>query len=208
MYFVKTPYIFPLFYHNIIWKMPGRDKVIYITFDDGPDKNVTLQILDILNKFGAKATFFCIGKKAEENPDIINKIISSGHTTGNHSYDHRKVRYNKSKDFIYNIEMCNKVLRSKLLRPPYGRISFRQIRLLRNRYKIILWSLLPGDFDKRVSKEICLTRSIKHTKSGTIIVFHDNLIAKDKVLYVLPKYIKHFTNKGFIFKAIDAAMFR
>jgi len=186
--------------------MPGRDKVIYITFDDGPDKNTTHQILEILNKFGAKATFFCIGKKVEENPDIVKQIISVGHNIGNHSYNHKKVRFNKSQDFINNIEMCNIVLRSKLLRPPYGRISFRQIRLLRNKYKIILWSLLPGDFDKRISKEECLARSIKHTKSGTIIVFHDNLVAKDKVLYVLPKYIEHFTKIGYIFKALDAEM--
>ena len=208
MYFVKTPHIITLIYKSLIWKIPGKEKVIYLTFDDGPDKNVTPQILEILKKYNAKATFFCIGKKAEGNPEIIQQIISSGHAIGNHSYDHIKSRFAKSADFINNIEKCNTFLGSKLLRPPYGRISFKQIRSLKNKYKIILWSVMPGDFDKKVTKERCLARSLKHTKSGTIIVYHDNLIAKRKVLYVLPEYLEPFTKKGFVFKAINAEMLR
>ncbi|MBC8488447.1 MAG: polysaccharide deacetylase family protein [Bacteroidetes bacterium] len=207
MYFVKTPKIITLLYRNLIWEIPNTEKKIYLTFDDGPDKDVTLQILEILDNYKTKATFFCLGKKAEKNPEIISQILSCGHKIGNHTYNHLNGRKTNSGEYLQDIKKCDKILDTKLFRPPYGKITRKQIKELKDNYKIILWTVLPGDFHKNVTKEQCYKRSIRHTKSGTIIVFHDNIQTEEKVLYVLPKFLEHFISKGYTFEPINDELF-
>lgn len=203
MYFVKTPGIAHIFYRDLVWSIPGNEQKIYLTFDDGPDNSTTPRILDILNEHEINATFFCVGDKAKKHNKIIERIIAQRHSIGNHSYSHLKGTKVKTEDFIQDVEKCNEVIHSKLFRPPYGKLTRQQTRLLKEKYKIVMWSVLPGDFDDKVSKESCLIRSIKNTTKGTIIVFHDNLKTIDKVTYVLPKYIEHFKNLGFTFEPLE-----
>ena len=208
MYFVKTPKIISYYYKDLIWKIPEKENKIYLTFDDGPGKRTTSSILDILDQYNAKATFFCIGNKAKENSKIIDQIREKGHAIGNHSHSHLNGNKTSAEEFFADIEKCNEVLQSNLFRPPYGKITRQQIKKLKNQYKIILWSLLPGDFDKNTSKEKCLRRSIKNTTKGTIIVFHDNLKTIDKIIYTLPKYLEHFSKSGFIFEPLGDHLFQ
>jgi len=207
MYFVKTPEIIRYYYKDVIWKIPDEEKSIFLTFDDGPDERTTNSILKILDQYNVKVTFFCVGKKAKENLKIIEKIGGNGHTIGNHSYSHVNGWRVKTDEYLKDIDKCNEVLHSKLFRPPYGKISRQQIKVIKNQYDIVLWSVLPGDFDKNVSKEKCLLRSINNTTSGTIIVFHDNINTIDKVIYCLPKYLEHFTKSGFKFKPLSDHLF-
>lgn len=207
MYFVKTPGIIKIFYQNVIWDIKGKGKTIYLTFDDGPDTDVTPDVLEILQKFDAKATFFCVGKKAVKHPELLEKIKEMGHSIGNHSYSHIHGNCVSDEVFYDDIEKCDMVLNSRLFRPPYGKITRTQIEKLRAKYYLILWSVLPGDFDKKVTKEKCLARSVKHTKSGSIIVFHNNLKAKEKVLHVLPEYLEHFSKIGYTFEALSKELF-
>jgi len=203
MYFVKTPLIVKLLYQNRTWMIRNTDKKIFITFDDGPEPEVTPFILEILNRYNAKATFFCLGKKVLRNQTLVEKIRENSHTIGNHSFHHSAGNKISVFEFIQEIEKCNALIHSKYYRPPYGKINRRQIRAIKEQYKIILWDVLPGDFDHRISKEKCLSRSINNTKSGSIIVFHDNLKSKEKVLYVLPHYLEHFSKLGYTFEALS-----
>ncbi|MEZ5197492.1 MAG: polysaccharide deacetylase family protein [Bacteroidales bacterium] len=207
MYFVRIPKIAKLIYKNMIWDIPVRDKTIFLTFDDGPERFSTPAILEILKKYDANATFFCTGKKAKENPELLNQIISAGHTLGNHSYSHLKMESKGTDTFIQDINKFRNIFDSELFRPPYGKITRKQINILKDNYKIIMWSVIPGDFDRKVSKERMLKRSIKYTKQGSIIVFHDNSKTIEKVEYALPRFLDHFINKGFAFKSLSTSLF-
>ncbi len=202
MYFVRSPKLFELLYPELIWRMSDAEKKLYLTFDDGPDKTVTPLLLDILDQFKAKATFFCVGKKVEKFPEIIKQITDAGHSVGNHTYSHLKGKNVSTESFLEDISACNNLLHTKLFRPPYGSIKHNQIKQLKDQYKIYMWSVLPGDFDQKISKEKCLHRSIKYTSDGTIIVYHDNEKTKEKVLYTIPKYIEHFQKLGYTFEAL------
>jgi peptidoglycan-N-acetylglucosamine deacetylase len=207
MYFVKTPRIIKLLNKNLIWDINNTGRKIYLTFDDGPEPAVTPVVLEILKRYNAYATFFCVGEKALKEPSIIEAIRRSGNTIGNHSFSHIRGKRTPLPEFIYDIAKGNDVLKTNFLRPPYGSISSKQIHHLKDQFHIIMWSVLPGDFDKEVSKEKILNRSVKYTKSGSIIVFHDNLNSKEKVLYALPQYIEYFSKLGYTFEALNNNLF-
>lgn len=192
----------------MVWEIPTHDKSIYLTFDDGPENISTPIILSILKKHNAKATFFCTGEKAQGNLKLLKQISDEGHTIGNHSYSHQK-RGSKSTDvFIQDINKCKEIIDSVFFRPPYGKITRQQIKALKEDFKIIMWSVIPGDFDSKVSKDLLLKRSIRYTKPGSIIVFHDNSKTIDKVEYALPRFLEYFTTRGFTFKVLSESLFQ
>lgn len=210
-YFAKTPIIVQRLFKNYNWSFYSSDKVIYLTFDDGPTQEITEWTLDVLKKFNAKATFFCIGKNIENYPEIIEKIITDKHSVGNHTYNHLNGWRTENVSYVENILKGEKVIKQfnnsttqqKLFRPPYGKIKPQQAKKLRKKgYKIILWDVLSADFDQSISKEKCLENVLKNTKKGSVIVFHDSVKASENLKYVLPKVLAHFSKKGFDFKSI------
>lgn len=202
MYFVRTPATAKLIYPSLVWNIKEKDKVIYLTFDDGPDESVTPTTLEILDRYNAKATFFCVGEKVKQNKTIFQNVIEMGHSVGNHTFNHLKGTQTSISDYIENIEKANKLIQSNLFRPPYGKINGNQVRRIRNKYKIIMWSVLPGDFDYKVNKQSVLKRLIKHTTNGSIVVLHDNNKFKDKMMYALEGFLDHFSTMGYEFNAI------
>lgn len=202
MYFVKTPNIAKYFYPSLIWGIKDENKNIYLTFDDGPDEDITPEVLDLLDQYAAKATFFCVGEKVVQNPDLYKEICKRGHAVGNHSFNHVKGKRTSLSNYLQNIDKAKSVIGSSLFRPPYGSISYQQIKKLKKDYKIIMWSVLPGDFDTHVSPEDVLKRSIKHTKPGSIIVFHDNKKFKDKMLFALKGFLNHYSALGYNYNSI------
>lgn len=197
--FYRFPKIIKVFFPQLLYSVKNDSNNIFLTFDDGPIPEVTPQILGILSKFNAKATFFCLGKNVENHIDIFNSIKENGHTVGNHSFDH--LNGWKTPDCLYfqNIEKADKLIKSDFFRPPYGKISPIQIFKLRRKYKIVMWDVLSGDFDINLSKQKCAEYVIKNVKSGSIIVFHDSLKAKERVLYALPIVLEELQKKGFQF---------
>jgi len=191
MYFTRTPHLAKVLYPQLIWNIPGNEKNIYLTFDDGPDPIATPSILNILDEFNAKATFFCTGRKAEKHPEMIDRIKNSGHILGNHTYSHLKANWGNRNKYLNDVAQCDKIIKSALFRPPYGKINHRIIHELIKTHVIIMWTALPGDFDNRISKDKLLERSIKHTQQGTIIVFHDKNKTLEKLEFALPRYIKY-----------------
>jgi peptidoglycan/xylan/chitin deacetylase (PgdA/CDA1 family) len=189
-------------YPAAIWYRRGKGKSLYLTFDDGPTPFITEKILDILDQYNAKATFFCLGRNVERHREIYHTILKKGHSVGNHTYSHLKGW--KSDNIVYfeDIELARQHIESLLFRPPYGQIRPSQIRYLKKKYKIIMWEIMSHDYNKRISKEKSLQKVLKYTKEGSIIVFHDSLKAWETLQFVLPKLLKYFNEKGFGFERI------
>ena len=210
-YIPKTPSCVMRFFSKYTWRFSRDVKEIYLTFDDGPTPEVTQFVLDELKKYNAKATFFCIGKNILNHPDVFKKIKNSKHTIGNHTHNHLNGWATKNKDYIDNFLQCEPIIsktldkstKPKLFRPPYGKIKKSQAKsILKKGYRIIMWDVLSADFDVSTSKEECLRNVLNNTKNGSIIVFHDSVKASEKLKFVLPKVLKEFSEKGFVFKAI------
>ena len=168
---IKTPKAVSGLFPNYVWNIKSNDKVIYLTFDDGPTPEITDWTLDILKKYNAKATFFCIGNNVEKHPAIFKRIISKEHAIGNHTHNHIKGWRTETDAYIENTEKASEYIASKLFRPPYGQIRPKQGKaLMQLNYKIIMWSVLSFDWEKSVSKEECYQNIINNTTSGDIIV--------------------------------------
>lgn len=216
---IKTPTVAKRMFPNYVWDIPTTDKVIYLTFDDGPTSNITNWTLNILKQYHAKATFFCIGNNIEKHPDIFQNIIDSGHAIGNHTQNHIKGWKTKAKDYLNNIAEAQKVIDSQfqdskidnqqsaitnIFRPPYGQITPKQgKKLIELDYKIIMWDVLSFDWESSVEQETCLKNVISKAVAGSIIVFHDSVKASRNMQYALPKVLEHFSNAGYSFKALN-----
>ena len=184
-----------------------RRKIIYLTFDDGPNPGVTEFVLDELKKYNAKACFFCIGKNVAEHPEIYKRVLDEGHQVGNHTFDHLNGWETKTDVYLKGVSDAAKLIDSSLFRPPYGRIKSFQAKhiskaLHKDDSKIIMWTVLSGDFDDELSKEECLHNVILNANTGSIVVFHDSEKAYSKLVYALPLVLKHFSNEGFRFESL------
>jgi len=199
MFLPKSPKIIKALYSQLTWEIPNTKNKIYLTFDDGPTPEITDWTLDILKQFNIKATFFCLGQNVENYPKIYQRILDEDHAIGNHSYTHLSGWKTKDEDYFKDFEKSQSLINSTLLRPPYGRITKSQAKHLKKQYNIIMWSVLSGDFDEKISPEKCLENVIKHTKSGSIIVFHDSEKASKNLKYALPKAIENLMERGFVF---------
>jgi peptidoglycan/xylan/chitin deacetylase (PgdA/CDA1 family) len=203
MRFFYIPVFFSKIHTIFIWNIPQKHKVVYLTFDDGPTTIATEWILKTLADYNAKATFFCVGNNVEKNPELFEKILGNGHAVGNHTHTHRDLLRTSLNNYIIDIDKAALFIESKLFRPPYGKITYWAAkRLFAKGYKIILWSVLSYDFDNRLSPDIVLKKSIKHTKPGSIVVFHDNVKSFNTLQKVLPAYLSYFKLRDYSFEAI------
>src|SRR5690554_1219810 len=210
---IKTPKIIKKIFSNYHWDIPNSDNSIYLTFDDGPIPEVTPWVLSELEKYNAKATFFCIGENIQKHPEILQQILDKKHTIANHTFNHLNGWNTTINQYVENTEKCQQIIvaqgqqnttESQLFRPPYGKIRPRQAHLLRKKgYKIIMWDVLSADYDSTLSKEKCLQNVIQNTRTGSIIVFHDSLKAFPRLEYVLPRVLEYFTQKGYSFEILS-----
>jgi peptidoglycan/xylan/chitin deacetylase (PgdA/CDA1 family) len=206
MYLVKTPTLLKKLYTGLTWNRNREEHCIYLTFDDGPIPEATPFVLKTLNQYNAKATFFCIGDNVQKNPEVFEQIKAHGHTIGNHTFNHLRGWATSTKTYADNFKQCDELLNTPFFRPPYGRIKRAQITKLQelkeNKLQIIMWDVLSGDFDKKLSPKTCLQSVLKNTENGSIVVFHDSLKAFERLEYVLPRAMKYWTKKRFIFKGL------
>ncbi len=206
MYLIKTPFWLRAIYPNCTWKIPSKEKVIYLSFDDGPHPEATPFVLSELAKYNAKATFFCIGNNVLKHSNIYESILQEGHRVGNHTYDHLNGWKTETAAYLENIKDAATLIDSSLFRPPYGRITKRQIRALKQGIslpkKIIMWDVLSGDFDIKIDGEKCARNVIENTVFGSIIVFHDSQKAWDRLSIALPIVLQYFSNLGYRMEAI------
>ena len=205
-YLVKTPALFRWFFPSCVWRIPNKQNKIFLTFDDGPNPTFTRKILAILKAHDISATFFCIGRQAQKHPELLNEILASGHTIGNHSQTHKNGWKTTTVDYVNEVTDCARIFTSSLFRPPYGKITPKQVRKLKRNYKIIMWDVLGADFDFRVDAKKIETNITKNTQSGSIIVLHDNPKFAAKMLEALPLIITNLKEKGYVFSSIDATL--
>ena len=198
----KTPKIFQAIFPSLVWKNTPTEKIVWLTFDDGPTPEITPFVLDTLNRNGIKATFFCLGKKIEKYPEILARIKDEGHSIGNHSYSHPNGFSTCSKKYLQDVEKCQKLVpETNLFRPPFGKLYPWQISKLKSQYKIIMWDVMGWDFNKNTSAESCLHNVIKNVEKGSIIVLHDHEKSVENLQFVLPKIIMVLKERGFSFSA-------
>jgi len=202
MYLPKTPNIAKNVFPKLLWSKKTAQKEIFLTFDDGPTPQVTEWVLQELKRFNAKATFFCLGKNVVLYPDVFEQIQLDGHSVGNHTYHHLNAWKTPINQYLQDIESCEKVFHSDLFRPPYGKIKPGIRRKILENYNIVMWDVMSYDFDEKLSGEVCFENVKNHSKSGSIIVFHDSLKAEERMKIALTKTLEHFSENGFEFKAL------
>lgn len=201
---IKTNPLIKALFPKYVWSIPNTEKKVWLTFDDGPIPEITEWVLSELEKFHAKATFFCIGDNIHKHPEVFKKIIASGHAIGNHTFNHLQGWKTQTSDYIENVEKCalemtqHENTNSKLFRPPYGKIKPAQAKMLRKLgYKIIMWDVLSADFNQAITPQQCLDNVVSNIASGSIIVFHDSLKAFPNLEYTLPKTLKFLSENGY-----------
>ncbi|ATL49763.1 polysaccharide deacetylase family protein [Chitinophaga caeni] len=204
-YFTKTPGFLKAIYKSCVWSLSPAVPKVYITFDDGPHPTITPFVLEQLNKYGAKATFFCIGKNVLAHPEVYQQVLNEGHAVGNHTHNHLNGWKTGNAKYLENISEAAKYIDSHLFRPPYGRISPFQIKHLKEMqppYKIIMWDVLSADFDTDISGEQCVQNVVFKIQPGSIVVFHDSEKAWDRLEYALPRVLEFCKKKGWAMEAL------
>ena len=212
LHWIKTSWIIKKLFSNYIWDLSNTENKVYLSFDDGPIPEITEWVLEELKKHKAKATFFCIGDNIEKHPEIFKKVIDEGHAIGNHTFNHLNGWKTTTETYIDNAKQCEKTieqfstekLKTKIFRPPYGKLKIPQSRQLRKLgYKIIMWDVLSADFDQNLSKENCLDNVLSNIETGSIIVFHDSIKAFKNLEYVLPRTLAYLEKNNFICDIIE-----
>lgn len=199
---VTPPKTLRALYPQCLWNLPNSENKIYLTFDDGPTPELLPFILETLDKFNVRATFFCVGENIRKYPQLFDELLAK-HAVGNHTFNHMNGWKSANYSYYKNIKKFDEVYRSPLFRPPYGRIKRTQAKHISKQYKIIMWDVLSYDYSNNTSPKKCLANVVKNVKSGSVIVFHDNKKAQKNVIYALPRAIGHLLRKGFIFDVIS-----
>jgi len=198
-----TPKVLRAIHPDALWQVQTDEKVVYLTFDDGPIPDVTNKVLDLLDQYQAKATFFCIGENVELYPKLYQTVLEKGHAVGNHTYNHINGKQTGDDIYYHNIAECAKHVNSKLFRPPFGQLKKSQYQVIKKDYKIVMWSNLSWDFDDKLSPGQCANKVLQHIKNGSIIVFHDSVKAAPNSIPALQIVLEDLTKKGFHFLSLD-----
>ena len=202
MLIVRPPSLLTRALNRMTWNFPDSDHTVYLTFDDGPTPHVTPWVLDRLEKHGAKATFFCLGRNVDAHPNLYRDILEQGHATGNHTYSHMKGFRASPQRYMDDVELARGLIDSRLFRPPYGRILPAQVRAVRQKYRIIMWDVLSIDYNRKLHGDRVVKNVTHHTKPGSIIVFHDSDKARKNLYYALPRVLDFLNEQGYHMKAI------
>ncbi|MDR2859750.1 MAG: polysaccharide deacetylase family protein [Mediterranea sp.] len=199
MFIEQPPQLVRALYPRAVWRMDATKKVVYLTFDDGPIPEVTPWVLELLDKYEVKATFFMVGDNAYKYPEICRKVIDNGHRIGNHTYNHIRGSEYLSENYLANVEKANELLKTDLFRPPHGDMRRKQYFVLASHYRIIMWDLVTRDYNNKLDGEEVFRKVKKYVRNGSIITFHDSLKAEKNMKYALPHSIEWLQQQGFSF---------
>jgi len=203
--FIEQPSFFlRCFYPHALWRMDRREKAVYLTFDDGPIPEATPFILDTLDKFGAKATFFMVGDNACKYPHLLHEVRMRGHRIGNHTFNHLSGFRHCTWTYLANVKKAETVLQTELFRPPHGWMMPTEYRVLRHcGYKVVMWDVITRDYSKLMTAEDVVNNVKRYTRPGSIITFHDSLKSIEKLKHALPETLMWLSQQGYKFYAIE-----
>ena len=199
----RPPKIYRGLYSGSHWRFNTDEKVVYLTFDDGPIPEITPWVLDLLDKYGIKATFFCVGDNVRKYPDIYQMVQDSGHVVGNHTFHHAQGLKVKKKTYVKDVEEAGKLIKSRLFRPPHGHMRLPQFYALKKKYKIIMWDVVTRDYSRLMTAGEVFETVKKYTRNGSIIVFHDSLKSGDRMKESLPRSLDWLIEQGYSFRVIE-----
>jgi len=204
MFIEQPPQIIRYLYPSAIWRMDKDERAVYLTFDDGPIPRVTPWVLDVLDKYGIKATFFMVGDNIRKHPDEFRMVVERGHRIGNHTFNHIRGLSYDINSYLENTEKaCRMMMETNLFRPPHGYMSPKQYAELKKRYKIIMWDLVTRDYNRKFNGEQILQKVKKYARNGSIITFHDSIKSEENLKYALPKAIEWLKEQGYEFKVFE-----
>ena len=173
------------------------EAVVFLTFDDGPEPGITEFVLEELNKYGFKATFFCRGDNAENNKELMTMIIEKGHSIGNHTYSHLHAYNVSAKTYIDDVNKADSFLHTSLFRPPHGSLTLRTWWKLKNR-KIVFWSLNSEDSSMgHFNYEHAIKLLKSNTKAGDVVLFHFCHKHESESRQILPVYLKWLSDNDY-----------
>ncbi len=199
----QPPKLLHWIYPRALWRMDKNVKAVYLTFDDGPIPGITPWVLDLLDQYNIKATFFLVGDNVRKHPEEFRMIVERGHRLGNHTYNHiggfRYLSYN----YLENTDKANEVLQTDLFRPPHGWMRWGQYMVLRKKYRIVMWDLVTRDYSKKLNGRQVLRNVKRYVRNGSIITFHDSIKAEKNLKYALPRAIEWLLEQGYEFKVFD-----
>lgn len=202
---IEQPAIFLrwLFPHAL-WRMDHHQKSVYLTFDDGPIPEATPFILDTLDRFNAKATFFMVGENAVKYPHLLEEVRRRGHQIGNHTYNHLSGMRHFTWTYLANIKKADEILHTRLFRPPHGWIRTVQYRVLRHvGFKVVMWDVVTRDYSRLLTAEDVVQNVKRYTRPGSIITFHDSLKSIEKLKHALPEALAWLQEQGYEFHIIE-----
>ena len=199
---IRVPQFIRNMFPDLVWQIED-ERAVYLTFDDGPTPGITEWILSTLRRYNAKATFFVLGKNVEMYSDLCEKILAEGHRIGNHTYSHQKGTRMSLERYLEDIDFASTMVQSELFRPPYARCTPSQLRAVAQRYKIIMWSIISRDYNRKITGERCLQGVLPYIKAGEIILFHDSEKSFANMSYALPKVLERIAELGLKCKAIE-----
>ena len=195
--FTRVPILIRLLYRKCVWRRKTKEKIIYLTFDDGPTPEVTPLVLDLLDEYNWKATFFCVGENVQKHSELYQEILNRGHRVGNHTFNHLKGFSTGIEEYVTNVQKAAEHIDSNLLRPPYGKIKNRQKKRLHEKYEIVMWDLLTRDYNKSLTPEIIMNKIRRYSRKGSIVLFHDSAKARNNMLATLPRAIEFWNEEGY-----------
>ena len=196
----QPPFLFRLFFTESFWRIQGREKAVYLTFDDGPIPQVTPWVLNLLDKYNIKATFFCVGENVARYPELFEEIKMRGHRVGNHTMNHISGFRNSTNKYLENVQIADSLIQSNLFRPPHGWMRSSQAWLITKDYRIIMWDVVTRDYSSKLNGEQVFKIAKKYVRNGSIIVFHDSLKSEKNLRHALPKTIEWLIEEGYSFK--------
>lgn len=199
----QPPKLLRWLYPRALWRMDKNVKAVYLTFDDGPIPNITPWVLDLLDKYNIKATFFLVGDNVRKHPEEFKMIVERGHRVGNHTFNHISGLKYLSYNYLENTNKADELINSTLFRPPHGWMRWGQYMVLKNRYKIVMWDLVTRDYSNRLNGPQVLEIVKKYVRNGSIITFHDSIKSEKNMKYALPRAIEWLKEQGYEFKVFD-----
>ena len=199
----QPPLLYRLLFPEAIWRIKRKKrKVVYLTFDDGPIPDITPWVLDLLDTYGVKATFFLVGDNVRRSPHLFEEIKRRGHSWGNHTMHHLQGFKVTSLRYMRDITEADMLIGSPLFRPPHGIMRWSQAAALKNHYNIVMYDLVTRDYSKKLQPQQVLENVKRYTRNGSIIVFHDSLKAEKNLRYALPRAIEWLKAMGYEFHTI------
>ncbi len=202
-------------YPKAIWRMDSSERSIYLTFDDGPIPESTPFLLETLDKYGVKATFFVVGENVRKYPELFRQIVERGHQIGNHTNHHLGSFKHWTVTYLIDTYECQLLIKGEaslsgeksegtmpLFRPPHGWMRHSIYYWLSKRYRIVMWDLVTRDYSKWLTADDVYDNVRRYARNGSIVTFHDSLKSIDKLRTALPRAIEWLQAEGYEFKTI------